>query len=263
VIGRMVANARVVLALGRRSVKQTLRRPQLAAPLVVFPTALLAIQTAGAGRAVDLPQFPPVPNFLSFMLAGAMVQSVMMTGNSGAIAFAIDMEMGFTDRLYAAPISRYSVVLGRLTATAMLGALIAVYFIALGLIFGARIEEGVPAAIWIIVLVSASALAFGSIGAAIALRTNSASVVQGIFPLLFVILFLSTAFFPANLMLEPAAWVAQYNPLSFIVNGIREPIVSGWSLTAELKAVASVIGVGTLGAVLCAAAMRGRLRRGV
>jgi ABC-2 type transport system permease protein len=263
VIGRLAANGRVVLALGRRSVKQTLRRPQLAAPLVVFPTALLAIQTAGAGRAIDLPEFPPVPNFLSFMLAGAMVQSVMMTGNSGAIAFAIDMEMGFTDRLYAAPISRYSVVLGRLTATAMLGAMAAVYFIALGLIFGAHIEEGVPAAIWIVLLVSASALAFGSIGAAIALRSNSASVVQGIFPLVFVILFLSTAFFPANLMLEPAAWVAQYNPLSFIVDGIREPIVSGWSLTAELKAVASVIGIGALGALLCAVAMRGRLRRGI
>jgi ABC-2 type transport system permease protein len=263
VIQRLAANARVVLALGRRSVKQTLRRPQLAAPLVIFPTALLAIQTAGAGRAVDLPEFPPVANFLSFMLAGAIVQSVMMTGNSGAIAFAIDMEMGFTDRLYAAPISRASVILGRLAATAVLGAMIAVYFTILGLVFGASINEGVPAVLWIILLTSASALAFGSIGAAIALRTNSASVVQGIFPLIFVILFLSDAFFPANLMLEPASWVAQYNPLSFIVNGIREPIIAGWSATTQLKAVASVIGVGVLGFGLCAVAMRGRVRRGL
>jgi ABC-2 type transport system permease protein len=262
-IQRLLTNARVVAALGRRSVKQTMRRPQLAAPLVIFPTALLAIQTAGAGRAVDLPEFPPVPNFLSFMLAGAIVQAVMMTGNSGAIAFAIDMEMGFTDRLYAAPIARFSVVLGRLTATATLGAMIAVYFIALGLIFGAVIEEGAPAVIWIVLLTSASALSFGSIGAAIALRSNTASVVQGIFPLVFVILFLSDAFFPANLMLEPASWVAEYNPLSFIVNGIREPIVEGWSATTQLKAIASVIGVGALGFVLCALAMRGRLRRGV
>jgi ABC-2 type transport system permease protein len=263
VIQRIAANGRVVLALGRRSVKQTLRRPQLAAPLIIFPTALLAIQTAGAGRAVDLPGFPPVANFLSFMLAGAMVQAVMMTGNSGAIAFAIDMEMQFTDRLYASPIARSSVILGRLAATAVLGAIIAVYFIALGLIFGASIHEGALAVLWIIVLTSVSALAFGSIGAAIALRSNSASVVQGIFPLVFVILFLSDAFFPANLMLEPAAWVAQYNPLSFIVNGIREPIIGGWSATTQLKAIASVIGIGALGFALCAAAMRGRLRRGV
>jgi ABC-2 type transport system permease protein len=259
----LAVNARVIAALGRRSVKQTLRRPQLLAPLLIFPTALLAIQTAGAGRAVDLPGFPDVPNFLSFMLAGAIVQSVMFTGNSGAIAFAIDMEMKFTDRLYAAPIARSSVVLGRLAATATLGAIIAVYFIALGLIFGASIHEGVAAVVWIIALTSASALAFGTIGAAIALRSNSASVVQGIFPLVFVILFLSDAFFPANLMLEPASWVAQYNPFSFIVNGIRDPIISGWSATTELKAVASVIGIGALGFVLCELAMRSRLRRGV
>ena len=259
----LVANARVVAALGRRSIMQTLRRPQLLAPLIVFPTALLAIQTAGAGRAVDLPGFPEVPNFLSFMLAGSIVQSVMFTGNSGAIAFAIDMEMRFTDRLYAAPIARSSVVLGRLAATATLGAIIAVYFIVLGLIFGASIHEGVPAVIWIVALTSASALAFGTIGAAIALRSNSASVVQGIFPLVFVILFLSDAFFPANLMLEPASWIAQYNPFSFIVNGIRDPIISGWSATTELKAIASVIGIGALGFALCALAMRSRLRRGI
>jgi ABC-2 type transport system permease protein len=263
VIPKLAANVRVVAALGRRSVKQTLRRPQLAAPLLIFPTALLAIQTAGVGGAVDLPGFPPVENFLSFMLAGAMVQSTLMTGNSGAISLAIDIEMGFTDRLFVAPISRYSVVLGRLIATAMLGAFIAVFFLVLGLIFGVEIKEGVPAALWIVILVSAASLGFGAIAAAIALRSNSASVVQGIFPLIFVILFLSDAFFPANLMLEPAAGIAEYNPLSFIVDGIRGPIIDGWDATEQLKAIASVVGIGALGLALCGLALRGRVRRGV
>jgi ABC-2 type transport system permease protein len=263
VIPKLAANVRVVAALGRRSVKQTLRRPQLAAPLLIFPTALLAIQTAGVGGAVDLPGFPPVENFLSFMLAGAMVQSTLMTGNSGAISLAIDIEMGFTDRLFVAPISRYSVVLGRLMATAMLGAFIAVFFLVLGLIFGVEIKEGVPAALWIVILVSAASLGFGAIAAAIALRSNSASVVQGIFPLIFVILFLSDAFFPANLMLEPAAGIAEYNPLSFIVDGIRGPIIDGWDATEQLKAIASVVGIGALGLALCGLALRGRVRRGV
>jgi ABC-2 type transport system permease protein len=263
VIDAVAMNARVVAALGKRSVLQTFRRPQLLAPLIVFPTALLAIQTAGAGRAVDLPGFPAVPNFLSFMLAGSIVQAVMFTGNSGAIAFAIDMEMRFTDRLYAAPIARASVVLGRLAATATLGAFIAVYFLVLGLLFGAEIHEGVPAVLWIIALTSAAALAFGTIGAAIALGSNNASVVQGIFPLVFVVLFLSDAFFPANLMLEPASSVAKYNPFSFVVNGIRDPIISGWSATTELKAIAAVVGIGLLGLLLCTAAMRRRLRKGI
>ena len=45
----LATNARVVRALGARSIRQTFRRPQLMAPIVVFPTLLLAIQTGGAG----------------------------------------------------------------------------------------------------------------------------------------------------------------------------------------------------------------------
>jgi ABC-2 type transport system permease protein len=261
-VSALAANARVVAGLGRRSVRQTLRRPQLAAPLIIFPTLLLAVQVGGAGRAVNLPGFPHVDGFLDFMLAGAMIQGCLMAGNSGAIAFAIDMEMGFTDRLMAAPISRYAIVLGRLAGTAALGAVIAVYFLAIGLIFGATISEGVLGAVWIVVVVSASAVAFGAIGVSIALRTGTASVVQGLFPLLFVILFLSDAFFPINLLLEPSQTIADYNPLSFMVDGLREPIIASFSLGDSAAAVASVIGIGALGLALCAAAIRGRARRG-
>jgi ABC-2 type transport system permease protein len=261
-VSALLANARVVAQLGRRSVIQTARRPQLAAPLLIFPTLLLAVQVGGAGRAVDLPQFPQVNGFLDFMLAGAMVQGCLMAGNSGAIAFAIDMEMGFTDRLMAAPISRFAIVLGRLAGTAMVGAVIAIYFIAIGLIFGATINEGVLGAIWIVLVVAGSAVAFGSIGVSIALRTGTASVVQGLFPLLFVILFLSNAFFPINLLLEPSATIAEYNPLSFIVDGLREPIIADFSAVDSIAALASVVGIGAFGMWLCAAAIRSRARRG-
>ncbi len=80
-----------------------------------------------------------------------------------------------------------------------------------------------------ILIVTASALAFGSVGAAIALRSGSASVVQGMFPLVFVILFLSSAFFPQNLLLEPASTIAEYNPASFIVDAVRDPVISTFS----------------------------------
>ncbi len=165
------ANLNVIGALGRRAVKQTFRRPQLMAPIIVFPSLLLAIQVGGAGRGVDLSGFPHVNGFLDFILAGAMIQSTLLAGNSGGIALAVDIEMGFTDRLLAAPISRYAIVLGRLAGTAALGAFSAIWFIAVGLIFGAQIEEGIPGALLMILFVTLSAIAFGGLGAAVALRT--------------------------------------------------------------------------------------------
>ena len=63
------------------------------------------------------PASPKSQSFLQFMLAGAMMQSLMIAGNSGGIALAVDIEMGFTDRLFAAPIPRFAIVLGRLAGT--------------------------------------------------------------------------------------------------------------------------------------------------
>jgi ABC-2 type transport system permease protein len=262
VIERLVVNLRVIGALGMRSTKQTFRRPQLMAPILIFPTLILAIQVGGAGRAVDLPEFPPVNGFLDFMLAGAMIQACLLAGNSGGIALALDIEMGFTDRLLAAPISRFSVVLGRLVGTAALGALTAVWFIALGLAFGAQIEEGVAGALLIVLLVTLAAIAVGGIGASIALRTGSASVVQGLFPLAFVILFLSSAFFPRVLMLEPAASVAQWNPFSFIVEAIRDPVITVFSAEAFAQGMASIAFLAALGLGLSALGLRHHLRAG-
>jgi ABC-2 type transport system permease protein len=255
-------NSRVVRALGMRSIRQTFRRPQLMAPIVVFPTLLLAIQTGGAGGAVNLPGFPPVQSFLQFMLAGAMMQSLMLAGNSGGIALAVDIEMGFTDRLFSAPIPRYTIVLGRLAGTAALGLFSSLWFLAIGLIFGAEIESGVAGALIAIALVTATAMAVGGIGAAIALRTGSASVVQGLFPLVLVVLFLSSAFFPNELMIQPAKAIAEYNPLSFVVEGIRGPIISGIDATELAEAVLAIAAIVVLGLVLSARALRHRLRVG-
>ncbi len=252
----------VVIELGRRSVRQTFRRPQLMAPLLIIPTLLLAVQSAGAGRAVDLPGFPPVESFFDFLLAGAMVQAALLAGNSGGIAMAIDIEMGFTDRLLAAPIPRFAIVAGRLAGTAAVGAVIAVWFLAIGVIFGATIEEGVLGALAMIVLVMLAALAFGTLGAALALRSGSASVVQGTFPLVFVILFLSTAFFPADLLLEPAQTIARFNPLSFVVTAVRDPVISEWSMGELAAGLAATLLIGAIGLWLCSAALKRRLRMG-
>ncbi len=258
----LATNARVVKALGLRSIRQTFRRPQLIAPIIVFPTLLLAIQTGGAGGAVELPGFPQVQSFLQFMLAGAMMQSLMLAGNSGGIALAVDIEMGFTDRLFAAPIPRFAIVLGRLAGTAALGLFAALWFLAIGLAFGAEIESGVPGALLAILLVTAAAMAVGGIGAAIALRTGSASVVQGLFPLVLVVLFVSSAFFPVELMIEPAKTIAEYNPLSLVVEGIREPIISEIDVADTLYAVLAILGIVVFGLLLSARALRHRLRVG-
>jgi ABC-2 type transport system permease protein len=250
----------VVAALARRSIRQTFRRPQFIAPILLMPTLFLAINTGGAHSATTLPGFPDVRGLLDFELAGAMMQSAMLAGVSGGIALAIDIEIGFTDRLLAAPIARPAIVLGRLGATAAMGLLLAAWFLALGFVFGARVQAGVAGILLVAVLVPLAALAFGSVGTALALWAGRASVVQGIFPLVFVVVFLSSAFFPRELLSEPASSIADYNPMSFIAEAVRDPIIGSITATETLKGLFGIAIVAAIGTVLSSFAMRHRLR---
>jgi ABC-2 type transport system permease protein len=250
----------VVAALARRSIRQTFRRPQFIAPILLMPTLFLAVNTGGADSAQTLPGFPDVDGFLDFELAGAMMQASMLAGVTGGIALAIDIEIGFTDRLLAAPIPRPAIVIGRLGATAAMGVLLTVWFLALGFVFGASVHAGIAGILLIAVLVPLAALAFGSIGTALALWAGRASVVQGIFPLVFVVVFMSSAFFPRELLSEPASSIADYNPMSFIAEAVRDPIIGSITATETLKGLLGIAIVAVIGTVLSSVALRHRLR---
>jgi ABC-2 type transport system permease protein len=251
---------RAALALARRSLRTTLRRPQFLAPLLVFPSLFLAINTGGLQRSTDLPGFPQVHGFLDFQLSAAMCQSLMLGGVGAGIATALEIEGGFFDRLVASPIPRLSIPLGRIMAGAVIAALQVVYFLALGLIFGAHIAAGVPGVLLVLVIGIATGTGFAALGVMLALRARSASTVQGIFPLVFVVLFVSSAFFPRKLLSHPADWVAAYNPLSYVADGIRDPIISSITISTALEGLAAAAGIAAAGVGLSVVALRGRLR---
>ena len=256
----MTSTVRVVGALGRRALKQTLRRPQLLAPILIFPSLLLAVNTGGAGRAVDIPGFPEVHGFLDFELAGAMLQSALLVGVSAGIALALDVELGFIDRVISAPVARSVVVSGRLVAAGVLGVVVGLWFLVAGLVFGAHIKGGVFGALVVLAMLSLAAMAFGGLGAALALKSGRASVVQSIFPLVFVVLFMSSAFFPRQLMEEPASTIAAWNPLTLIAEGLRGPIIHEVTLESIGQGLGGIAIVAALSAVLSALALRSRLR---
>ncbi len=251
---------RSVVALARRALRNAFRRPQFLAPLIIFPSLFLAVNVGGLERTTQLPGFEEVNGFLDFQLAAAITQSVLLGGVSSGIATALEIEGGFFDRLVTAPIHRTAIVLGRLAATAVLAMLQACWFLALGLVFGAEIVGGVPGALLVIAIAAIAGVGFGAVGMILAFRARNASIVQGIFPIVFVILFVSSAFFPRDLLQAPASWVADYNPLSFIAEGMRDPIISSISAGTVLGGLAAAAGVALVAGWLSVVSLRGRLR---
>ncbi|MDX6664312.1 MAG: type transport system permease protein, partial [Solirubrobacteraceae bacterium] len=160
----------------------------------------------------------------------------------------------------ASPIPRVAIVFGRLIACAGISAVQVVYFLALGLVFGAHIEGGVLGAIVTLAIGIVAGVAFGALGVTLALRSRSASTVQGIFPLVFVVLFMSSAFFPRTLLESPVDTIAEYNPLSYISNGMRGPIIGPVQATPVLEGLAAGAGVALVAIALAVFSLRGRLR---
>ncbi len=252
---------RATVALARRALVNAFRRPQFLAPLVLFPSLFLAINVGGLGATRELDGFPAVDGFLDYQLAAAILQSLLIGGVTAGIAAALDIEEGFFDRLVASPTPRIAIVLGRVLAASVIAFLQVVYFLVLGFVFGASIKGGVVGVACVLAIGVVAGTGFGAIGVLIALRARNASTVQGIFPLVFVVLFISSAFFPLELLSAPADVIARYNPLSFIADGMRQPIAfsnEAWPVVQGLLAAA---GIAAASIGLSLLALRGRLRR--
>jgi len=249
-----------VRVLARRALVNATRRLQFLAPLVVFPTLLLAINVGGLERTTTLPGFPHVDGFLDFQLAAAITQSLLLGGVGAGIAVALDIEGGFFDRLVASPAPRAAIVLARVLAAGVIAAVQVCYFLVLGLAFGAEIKGGLIGVVCVLAIGIVAGAGFGAIGVLIALRARSASVVQGIFPIVFVVLFVSSAFFPAELLSSPADVVAAYNPLSYIAEGMRQPIAFSNELAPVLEGLGAAAAVAGTAIGLSLLALRGRLR---
>ena len=247
-----------VLRLARRSILNTLRQPQMWIPSMFFPLFMTALNSAAMSRATALPGFP-AESFLDFAVATAIIQGVLFGASAGGTDMAVDIQDGFFDRLVASPVSRSAIVLARLAGASVLGGVQALVFIGVLSAFGADIRGGMAAIATIVVVAMLLATGIGGLSVAIALRTGSAEVVQASFPVFFISLFASSAFFPRELMTGWFRAVASVNPLSFMIESVRDLILVGFDVADAARAVVIVLAVAAGSLALSLAALRRRL----
>jgi len=247
--------------IARRSILRTARQPANVIFPFVFPMALLAVTSAGLNPATKIPGFP-TDSFLAFFLAFPFIQGALFATMNAGTDLARDIQSGFLNRLALTPMRGVALIAGQLAGIATMGFVQAVFYLTVGLVVGVRLASGVGGAVVLLVLATLIAIAFGSLGAFFALRTGSGEAVQGLFPLLFVTLFLSSMNLPRDLIeIDWFRTAATINPVSYLIEGIRSLIITGW----DLQALALAFGIaGILGAVSLAAgawALRLRLTR--
>ncbi|MFL5854671.1 MAG: ABC transporter permease [Solirubrobacterales bacterium] len=247
--------------IAQRSVLRTIRQPAQIVPSLIFPLFLLAVNSAGLDAATKLPGFP-TSKYLNFALAVCFLQAALFAVSIAGTDLADDIQTGFLNRLSLTPMRRAALLLGHLAGVMVLGAIQACLYILVGVTAGADIEAGVGGCLVLVVLSVLTCTGFGAIGVLAALRMGSSEAVQGLFPVMFVLLFLSSMSLPRDLIAND--WfrtVATWNPVSYLVEGVRSLIITGWDGEALALGFLVSIVVLVLGIAGASASMRTRMVR--
>jgi ABC-2 type transport system permease protein len=198
-------------------------------------------------------------DFKAFQMPTAILLGV--TGVSRAPALVIDVQDGYFDRLLLTPVRRIAILLGHLTADVAVAATLTVPIIIVGFILGVRFESG-PLGILVFILIAAVwSLAFSGFGYAIALKTGNPGAVNSSFLLFFPFLFLTTSYVPRSQLSGWLDVVAGWNPVTYLLEGLRSLVIQGWDFASLGKALVAVAVVGSISMTLCFAALRGRIRQ--
>jgi ABC-2 type transport system permease protein len=257
-MGNAVAQAAI---LGRRAVVRTARQPANVVFPLVFPMLLFAVNSGGLKAETRLPGFP-TSSFVAFAIAVPFVQGALLATVNANVEFARDIQTGFLNRLALTPVRGITLLLGQLGGLLTIALVQAVFYLVVGVAFGVRLQTGFAGAVMLLVLEALIALAFASFGTWAALRTGSTEAVQGLFPVFFVFLFLSSMNIPRNLISTTwFRWVATANPVSYLIEAVRGLVIYDWRWETIGLGFAVAVGMCLIGFALATHALIGRLAR--
>lgn len=257
----MRTTADQVALLARRSVLRTWRNPAATIFPLVFPMLLLAVNSGGLRAETHLPGFP-TRSFVAFALAVPFMQGALFATMNAGTDLARDIESGFMSRLSLTPLRGAALLAGQLGGVVALGVVQACFYIAVGLVIGVRPAAGVGGVAVLLVFAACISLAFGSLGATVAIRTGSTESVQSMFPLFFVFLFISSMNIPRNLI--TTMWfrdAATANPVSYLLECVRSLIITGWNGEALGLGFGILAVIGVVGLSLASLSLPKRLAR--
>jgi ABC-2 type transport system permease protein len=250
-----------VAALAWRSIVRTARQPAAVVFPLVFPMLLLLVNSGGLKASTRLPGFP-TDSFLAFALAVPFIQGALFSTMNAGTDLAKDIQTGFLNRLSLTSMRGVALIAGQLAGVAILGLVQAAFYIAVGLIVGVDFAAGALGILTLFGFAAVISLSFGALGVFLALRTGSGEAIQGLFPLLFVFLFLSSMNTPRNLIgVDWFRFVATVNPVSYLIECVRSLIITGWDGDALALGFGFAVVIGIVATTAASLSLKQRLAR--
>ena len=239
-----------------RNMLAVVRNPQLLVVDTITPIMFVLLFAFVFGGAIQTPGV----SYVTFLMPGIFVQTVVFGGTGTAVGLAEDLQKGIIDRFRSLPMAPSGVLIGRTFADLIRNAYTVLIMTGVGFLIGFRFTGSIGQFGLALVLVTLFGYSISWLSANIGLRAKSAQAAQGaIFIPIFPLTFVSSAFVPIGTMPSWLQPIADANPVTVVVNAARGLILGSVDGMTVVAAFAWIVG---LVAVFAPLAIRTYRRQG-
>ncbi|MGY9072592.1 MAG: ABC transporter permease [Acidimicrobiales bacterium] len=242
-----------IATVARRALRSLLREPEAVIPALLIPVFFFIVNTGSLENFVE--QIPGI-DYKAFQLPVGIIFAV--TGVSRAPLLVTDIQSGYLDRMLVTPTRRATLLLGMMVADVVLVLCLSSAVLLFGFAVGVRFVTGIAGIVAFLLIAAGWGLAFTGFPYTVALRTGNPAAVNSAFLIFFPFAFLTSAYLPREEMSGWLKTVAAWNPVTYLLEGMRPLLTTGWDWDALWKAVLAIL---VLGSVTFTMAFRSLARR--
>lgn len=209
------------LIMIRRSTTHIVRNTDQLLGAFFQPIMFLVLFSAVFGGAISL-SLPEGVTYLSFLMAGIIVQTVAFGSTTTALAITNDLQKGIVDRFRSLPMSNLAVLNGHVVSDLFRNTISTVVMLLAGLVLGFRSSASLIDWIAITGILVLFTLAFSWLMAIMGVLAKSVEGVQWMsFIIIFPLTFASSAFVPTDGMNKYLKAFAENQPISQVIEAVR------------------------------------------
>jgi ABC transporter DrrB family efflux protein len=233
----------------RRNLIHIKRTPELLLDVTLSPIMFVLLFNFVFGGSIDVgAEGGDEESYINYMMAGIFVQTIAFAGIYTSVLLANDLQKGMIDRFRSLPMSQSSVLTGRTLTDLLRATLAIVIMFIVGLLVGFRPEGGILGNLAGIGLMLLFGFALSWVGVAAGALVRTPEALQGIiFAVVFPLTFVSSAFVRTGTMPDWLQWFADRQPMTLVMNEVRDLTLGINLYEAEVAAV--LWSLGTL--VIC------------
>jgi ABC-2 type transport system permease protein len=207
---------------------------------LVIPLLSLAFFSMGLGG-VQLPGIPEEIDYVNFLLPGIIGATILFSSMFSGISVIWDREFGFLKEIMITPVSRLSIVLGRIAGSATISIFQGSIILFVSILFmniKKPSPQGILMALLFMILIAITFISLGLIFSARMSDVQGFNLIMGF--IIFPLFLLSGAMLPIARLPKPVYMLAYANPLTYGIDGLRASLMrfSNWEQMFDLKVLA-------------------------